>query len=117
MKLTFTELDYRTMYTMISEFSIVEMTEMSKNGDEIVGYMDSRLGKLYVNTAFILDKEGWIYTIGVFNDAYCENAICLMQVMTKVDGSCPVVIPLNEEQYMNCSEIPEAAMKQRARRL
>lgn len=111
------QMNYATMYMMVSEFSIVEMTEMCRSGEAIVGYTDSRLGRLYVNTAFIFDKEGWIYTIGVFKDAYCEEAICLMQVTTNVDGSCPVIAPLDEEQYLNCSGIPEEAMNQRARRL
>lgn len=117
MKLTLTEMDNATMYMMIKEYSIVEKTEIYKNGDEIVGYMDSRLGKAYINTAFILDEEGWIYTIGVFKDAYCEEAICLMEVMTKVNGSNPIITLLDEEQYINCSAIPEMAIRQGAGRL
>lgn len=117
MRLTLTEMDLDTMYMMIKEFAIVERTEIYKNNDELVGYMDSRLGGAYINTAFILDEEGWIFTIGVFKDAYCEEAICLMQVMTKVNGSCQVIIPLDEEQYISCSGIPETAIRQGARRL
>lgn len=113
MRLTLTEMDNATMYMMINEFATVEKTEIYKNGNsEIVGYIDSRLGSAYINTAFILDEEGWIYTIGVFKDAYCDEAICLMEVMTRVDGSYPVITPLDEEQYINCSGIPEMAIRQ-----
>lgn len=117
MRLILTEMDYATMYMMIKEFAITERTEVYKHDDELVGYMDSRLGSAYINTTFILDKEGWIFTVGIFKDAYCEEAICLMQVMTKADGSCPVIEMLDEEQYISCSGIPETAIRQGARRL
>jgi hypothetical protein len=119
MTFTFTEMDYSTMYTVIKEFALVDKSEAYKNGDkaEVVGYKDARLGKAYINIAFILDEEGWIYTIGVFKDADCEEAICLMQVITEFDGSHPVVVPLDEEQYISCFCIPEAAIRQGATRL
>ena len=119
MTFEFTELDYSTMYTIIKEFALIDKSEAYKNGDkaEVVGYKDARLGKAYINIAFILDAEGWIYTIGVFKDAYCEEAICLMQVITEFDGSHPVVVPLDEEQYISCAGIPEVAIMRGARRL
>lgn len=117
MTFDFTEMDYGTMYTIIKEFALIDKSEAYQDGGEVVGYKDARLGKAYINIAFILDEEGWIYTIGVFKDAYCEEAICLMQVMTEFDGSCPVVHPLDEEQYISCSGIPEAAIMRGARRL
>lgn len=117
MKLILTEMDLDTMYYMIEEFAVTEKTEIYKNNDEIVGYMDARLGEAYVNIAFALDEDGWMLTIGVFKDAYCREAVCLMYVATKIDRSCPIITPLNEEQYIGLAGVPEAAIRQGARRL